>query len=51
MFDIRKLLLIDALTFIPRETQDDLLTIAINLPELHNIYHWTAGNFYNVLTY
>ena len=50
MFDIKKLLLIDALTFIPRETQDDLLRIAINLPEFRRIYHWTAGDFYNVLT-
>ena len=33
MFDIKKLLLIDALTFIPRETQDDLLRIAIDLLE------------------
>ena len=31
MFDIDKLLLIDALTFIPGETQDDLMRIAINL--------------------
>ena len=33
MFDIKKLLLINALTFIPGETQDDLLRIAIDLPE------------------
>ena len=31
MFDVKKLLLIDALTFIPRETQDDPLRIAICL--------------------
>ena len=37
MFDIKKLLLIDALTFIPRETQDDLLRIAIDLLELRQI--------------
>ena len=37
MFDIEKLLLIDELTFIPRETQDDLLRIAINLPEFCQI--------------
>ena len=37
MFDIKKLLLIDVLTFIPRETQDDLLRIAINLPEFLRI--------------
>ena len=37
MFDIKKLLLIDALTFIPRETQDDLLRIAIDLPEFLRI--------------
>ena len=33
MFDIKKLLFINALTFIPGETQDDLLRIAIDLPE------------------
>ena len=32
MFDIKKLLLIDVLTFIPREVRD-LLRIAIDLPE------------------
>ena len=37
MFDIKKLLLIDALTFIPGETQDDLLTIVIDLPEFCQI--------------
>ena len=37
MFDIKKLLLIDALTFIPRETQDDLLRIAIDLLEFRRI--------------
>ena len=31
MFDIKKLLWIDALTFIPRETQDDPLRITIDL--------------------
>ena len=31
MFNMKKLLLIDALSFIPGETQDDLLRIAINL--------------------
>ena len=33
MFDIKKLLLIDALTFIPGETQDEPLRIAIDLHE------------------
>ena len=37
MFDIKKLLLIDMLTFIPRETQDDLLRITIDLPEFRRI--------------
>ena len=37
MFDIKKLLLIDVLTFIPRETQDDLLRIAIDLLEFRRI--------------
>ena len=37
MFDIKKLVLIDVLTFIPEETQDSLLRIAINLPEFHQI--------------
>ena len=37
MFDIKKLLLIDALTFIPGETQDDPLRIAIDLPEFCGI--------------
>ena len=37
MFDIKKLLLIDALTFIPGETQDDPLRIAIDLPEFGGI--------------
>ena len=37
MFDTKKLLLIDALTFIPGETQDDPLRIAINLPEFRRI--------------
>ena len=50
MFDIKKLLLIHAPTLIPRETQDDLLRIAIDLPEFRRIYHWTAGDFHNVLT-
>ena len=31
------MLLIDALTFIPRETQDDLLRIAIDVPEFLRI--------------
>ena len=34
MFDIKE---IDALTFIPGETQDDLLRIAIDLPEFLRI--------------
>ena len=38
MFDIlKKLLLINALTFIPGETQDDPLRIAIDLPEFRRI--------------
>ena len=37
MFDIKKLVLIDVLTFIPEETQDNPLGIAINLPEFHRI--------------
>ena len=37
MFDVKKLLLIDALTFIPGETQDDPLRIAIHLPEFRRI--------------
>ena len=37
MFDIKKLFLIDVLTFIPGETQDDLLRIAIDLPQFHRI--------------
>ena len=39
IFDIKEilLLLIDALTFIPRETQDDLLRIVIDLPEFLRI--------------
>ena len=37
MFDIKKLLLIDALTFIPGETEDDPLRIAIDLPEFRRI--------------
>ena len=37
MFDIKKLLLIDVLTFIPGETQGDLLRIAIDLPEFLRI--------------
>ena len=37
MFDIKKLVLIDVWTFIPKETQDNLLRIAINLPEFHRI--------------
>ena len=49
MFDKKKLLLINALTFIPAETQDVLLRIAINLPEFHQIHHWT-GDFCNPLT-
>ena len=49
MFDKKKLLLINAQTYIPRETQDELLRIAINLPEFHQIHHWT-GDFYNPLT-
>ena len=36
MFDIKKLS-IDALTFIPGETQDDPLRIAIDLPEFGGI--------------
>ena len=37
MFDIKKLSLIDALTFIPGETQDDPLRIAIDLPKFRRI--------------
>ena len=37
VFDIKKLLLIDTLTFIPGETQDDLLRIVIDLPEFRQI--------------
>ena len=37
MFNIKKLSLINALTFIPRKTQDDPLRIAINLPKFHRI--------------
>ena len=37
MFNIKKLSLIDALTFIPGETQDDRLRIAIDLPEFCRI--------------
>ena len=37
MFDIKKLLLINVLTFIPGETQDNLLRIAINLPQFRRI--------------
>ena len=37
MFGIEKLLLIDGLTFIPGETQDDLLRTAIDLPEFCRI--------------
>ena len=37
MFDIKKLLLINVLTFIPGETQDDLLRIVIDLPEFRHI--------------
>ena len=37
MFDIKKLVLIDALKSFPKETQDNLLRIAINLPEFHQI--------------
>ena len=37
MFDIKKFLFIDALTFIPGETQDDLLRIAIDLPAFRRI--------------
>ena len=37
VFDIKKLLLIDVLTFIPGETQDDPLRIAIDLPEFCRI--------------
>ena len=37
MFDIKKLLLINALTFTPGETQDDLLRIAIDLPKFLRI--------------
>ena len=37
MFDIKKLLFINALTFIPGQTQDDLLRIAIDLPEFRRI--------------
>ena len=49
MFDIKKLLLINALTYISGGTQDDLLRIAIDLPEFHHIHHWT-GDFYNPRT-
>ena len=37
MFDIKKLLLIKALTFIPRETQEDPWRMAINLPKFCRI--------------
>ena len=37
MFDIKKFLSINVLTFIPRETQDYLLRIAIDLPEFGRI--------------
>ena len=37
MFDIKKLSLIDALTFIPGETQDDQWRIAIDFPEFRRI--------------
>ena len=37
MFDIKKLLLIDVLTFIPGETQDDPLRIVIDLSEFRQI--------------
>ena len=37
VFDMKKSLLIDALTFIPRETRDGLLRIMIDLPESHQI--------------
>ena len=37
MFNIKKLLLINVLTFIPGETQDDPLRIAIDLPEFCRI--------------
>ena len=37
MFDIKKLWLIEALTFIPGETQDDPLRIPIDLPEFRRI--------------
>ena len=37
MLDIKKLLLINVLTFIPGETQDDLLRIVIDLPEFRQI--------------
>ena len=37
MFDIKKLLLINALTFLPGETQDDPLRIAIDLPKFRRI--------------
>ena len=37
MFDIKKFLLINVLTFIPAETQDYLLRIAIDLPEFCRI--------------
>ena len=39
MFDKRKILLIDALKYIPGETRDDLLKIAIDFPEFHRIHH------------
>ena len=37
MFDTKKLVLIDALKSFLKETQDNLLRIAINLPEFHQI--------------
>ena len=43
MFNIKKLLLINALTFIPGEPQDDPLRIAIDLPEFCRIpkaHYW-----------
>ena len=36
MFDVKKLLFINALTFLPGEAQDDLLRIAIDLPEFRS---------------
>ena len=47
MFDMKKSFLIDALKIIPRETRDDLLRFAIDLPEsrqdFRTIHHYTGS--------